>query len=108
MPKCHGGDRSSKAIFHSSGATSKTNTSKKLAPISQTRTLWVTHTITVIWKEFFSMWEQCNIQVHDHDKATRTLANQRRLATEFKHIQAQRSKVLHTDRRPRHIHWYQR
>jgi hypothetical protein len=44
------------------------------------------------------MWEQRNTQVHGHDNATRTLANQRQQATEFKHIQAQRSKVLHTDR----------
>jgi hypothetical protein len=63
-----------------------------------TGTLWVTRMITVIWKQFFMMWEQRNQQVHGHDKTTQRKAKRRRLASEFKHLHSKRPEVLHTDR----------
>ena len=62
-----------------------------------TGTLWITRIITVIWKQFFLMWETRNQHVHGHDQTTRQIATHRRIATEFKHIQSPRSEVLHTN-----------
>ncbi len=62
-----------------------------------TGTLWITRIITVIWKQFFEMWETRHQHVHGHDQTTRQLATRRRIATEFKHIQSLREDVLYTN-----------
>jgi hypothetical protein len=63
-----------------------------------TGTLWVTRMITVIWRQFFTMWEQRNLKVHGHDLATRTKAQRKRLATEFRFLQSKQNEVLQTNR----------
>jgi hypothetical protein len=53
--------------------------------------------ITTIWKHFFLMWEERNLLVHGHDTKTRTIANRRRMATEFRYLHTKRNEVLATD-----------
>jgi hypothetical protein len=62
-----------------------------------TGTLWTTRMITVLWKQFFAMWELWNQKVHGHDNKTSKLARHRHLANEVKFLHTQRTNVLMTD-----------
>jgi hypothetical protein len=63
-----------------------------------TGTLWVTRMITVIWRQFFTMWEARKQKVHGHDQKTQKQALHRRLAAKFIFLYQQRHEVLMTDR----------
>jgi hypothetical protein len=54
--------------------------------------------ITIIWKQFFIMWELRNKKVHGHDKKSSKRARHLRLANEVTFLHTKRTEVLMTDR----------
>jgi hypothetical protein len=70
---------------------------QKIHTVTYTGSGWSLRTLTILWNDFFVLWQARNEAIHGHDLASQQLARRRKLGFEMEFLHAQRDQVLACD-----------